>query len=503
MVFLELEVKKFRHIEEQTIKLGEMITVISGQNGTGKSSLLGWVAQACSFKGEEVTITGSKFKSQYSEVFRFCSESDYGAKYTITLKYKGEEVDGEASKTMTTRLLKPTKRGKERYRVDFDRNISGSDKRALDVPVIYLGLKRLIPLATERSVSLELNELSQEESKNFSKLSKGILIAPEQKINHEGIKSTNKSMLAMKTETYSHLGNSAGQDNLGQIIAAILSFKRLNKDFKGNKKGGLLLIDEIDATLYAASQIKLVDELYKFAKKEGVQVIFTTHSLEILDHLSKKLDSQTKLNFLEIKDGLIKNTLDPSIQFLRNKIKVQIGKSDTAEKIHILCEDSVANMWCKNLIKGTQYKSMVEVSDGPFPEGTIALMAQSKNPAFKDIVFVLDGDCRDKYQKKSLPQTLFLPSDNAPESVMHKFLNGLSDSDSFWNDEENFTRQTCLLGHDNNNNYKKWIKDENFKSFFGRGYSKLFDRWQEGNREAVIKFQKDFEEMVRGRQGCD
>ena len=52
-------------------------------------------------------------------------------------------------------------------------------------------------------------------------------------------------------------------------------------------KGGILLIDELDATLYGFSQTKLVDYLWKAAKDYKIQIVFTTHSPIILKCVNK------------------------------------------------------------------------------------------------------------------------------------------------------------------------------------------------------------------------
>ena len=166
MKLLKLYVENFRHVKNQTIEFGENLTVICGQNSTGKSSLLGWIAQSCNFKGKTKTIAGREFKSRYSEIFRFCKENDYSKKYIISLIYQDVDLE-EKVKKMTTRYLQETEGGSERYKVDFDRNIKESDQRALDFPVIYLGLKRLIPLATEKNISQKNIELTKEEIDSF------------------------------------------------------------------------------------------------------------------------------------------------------------------------------------------------------------------------------------------------------------------------------------------------------------------------------------------------
>ena len=59
MILQSLKMEKFRHINNASVNFGENITVVSGQNGTGKSSVLGWIAQLCDYKGEHKRI---KFK---------------------------------------------------------------------------------------------------------------------------------------------------------------------------------------------------------------------------------------------------------------------------------------------------------------------------------------------------------------------------------------------------------------------------------------------------------
>ena len=56
-------------------------------------------------------------------------------------------------------------------------------------------------------------------------------------------------------------------------------------------KGGILLIDELDASLFPAAQIKLVEKLYKKSLELNLQIFYTTHSLEVLSETKNKPDS--------------------------------------------------------------------------------------------------------------------------------------------------------------------------------------------------------------------
>lgn len=485
MKFTKLEIHSFRHISKQTIEIGNVMTAIAGQNGTGKSTLLGWIAQASDFKMKNKTLLDTPYKSKYSEIFRFCPEKDYNKSYNVSIYYKDSLL--EESKKMTTRLIET----ENRYRVDFD-----GRGTAIDFPVIYLGLKRLIPLATEKTITLQDLDLISADKNQFAKLSKEILYLTRDIIEAEFVKSPNKQIFAMKTNDYGHLGNSAGQDNLGQIISSILSFGRLKSELKENYKGGLLLIDEIDATLYAGSQIKLVDKLFGLAKNLNVQIVFTTHSIEILEHLSNKTGEETKINFLKWNNKNAVNEVNPNIELLKNIIKVQTGQAKRIEKIQFICEDIVAEQWSRNLLNGTDLKLKVEIIKGPFPDGTLIEMANSKHPIFKTTNFILDGDARLNHQNRKNNRIAFLPGQYKPEKVFFDFVFALDDNDDFWDSDNNFTHQTCF-GNFADKNHKRWFNDLSNQIYFGKGNCRLFNRWKRDNKEAISKFIEELNSIVK------
>lgn len=493
MKLKSLKIEDFRHIQAETITFGDKLTVISGQNGTGKSSILGWVAQLCDFKKRNRRLNDLPFKEDFQNVFRFCPTNDYSKNYKVIFEY--EEEDGTISnKTVTTRFQKETDKTPSRYRTDID----GRGK-TLDTPIIYLGLKRLIPLATEKKISVKSKPIPSTYQKRFSSLSKEILILIDDKISPEGIKSSNKDLLAMKTANYGHLGNSAGQDNIGQIISSILSFDQLKKDLGDQYQGGILLIDELDATLYAGSQINLINRMYRLAESLNIQIIFTTHSLEIIENLEGKLGLDTTINHLLTLDGKVKNILNPTYEYVYNKIKNQTSQEDKIKKRKFICEDEVAKYWIKNLILGTELKSQMEVEEGPFSDGSIVKMAESKHSLFKDVGFILDGDIRKKFaNKKDPPKTVFLPGEARPETVLYEFVKSLSDTDSIWDDAKNFTKQTCFGSYQESSkgSHKRWFQDDTNKRFFGRGYAKLLKRWKDENEEAKNLFLDQLRQQI-------
>lgn len=85
-------------------------------------------------------------------------------------------------------------------------------------------------------------------------------------------------------DNYNHESVSAGEDNAGQIIMALLSFKKRLKAEYADYKGGLLLIDEADAGLFPTAQINLLKIFERECRKLNLQVIMTSHSPVMIEY---------------------------------------------------------------------------------------------------------------------------------------------------------------------------------------------------------------------------
>lgn len=121
-----------------------------------------------------------------------------------------------------------------------------------------------------------------------------ILIAQTPISSATTITSKNKQSIGVSTELYDWNQNSMGQDNLGKIILALFSFKRLHDKYPRQYKGGILAIDEMDATMYPASQVELLKVLRKYASKLNLQILFTTHSMSLLKAMDDLVQEVTK-----------------------------------------------------------------------------------------------------------------------------------------------------------------------------------------------------------------
>ena len=121
------------------------------------------------------------------------------------------------------------------------------------------------------------------------------------------------------------LSQSIGQDNIGNIISALVDIYLLSKE--SDYKGALLCIDEIDVSLHPDTQIRLFELLKKLSNDISLQVIVSTHSLTILKESLK----QERKNPEDFKVVYLKN---PSMPIIASFKSYELLKSDMFNKIN-------------------------------------------------------------------------------------------------------------------------------------------------------------------------
>lgn len=82
------------------------------------------------------------------------------------------------------------------------------------------------------------------------------------------------------------LSQSIGQDNIGNIISALVDIYILSKQPGYN--GALLCIDEIDVSLHPDTQIKMLNLFDLLASDLSIQFVLSTHSLTMLKEIIQK-----------------------------------------------------------------------------------------------------------------------------------------------------------------------------------------------------------------------
>ena len=91
---LGIRIKSFRSLKEQSLILGEHVTVLSGRNGTMKTSLMGLLAHP--FSSEAKDAFGNDLKTPLQQVFKLSpnfDKEDYF--YDMRLRTGDEEILSE------------------------------------------------------------------------------------------------------------------------------------------------------------------------------------------------------------------------------------------------------------------------------------------------------------------------------------------------------------------------------------------------------------------------
>lgn len=501
MIIKKVEIEKFRGIRNTTFNMGEILTIIAGQNGAMKSTLLGIISQPFSMRSKDEfakqkTLDGYAFESKFSDKFKWSKKYDIPGEHKWKIFIENRDI---YSKEYFEAISAPRKEGDKEEQI---RIISTEGKKLgasyIKCPVIYLSLKRVVPLGEEHNEKLA-NILTEEESSFFIENHKHILSILDEIEDVSSFQSSNKRSLLANTSFYDYSVNSAGQDNIGKIISAILSFKRLKEAFPEEYKGGLLLIDEVDATLFPCAQKKLMEFLRAQGNKLGLQIIVTTHSYNILKQVkSKEFIYNTKILYLKKQGDNVICHEDPSLEEIEADLNIKVVEEVASDKkIRVYCEDAEAACFIENILTTKQRKAIQLMKKITFGCNNLLELTRKKVPEFCDNIIVLDGDTTSKNKNSNY---CILPGNGkSPEHLMYTFLCKLREDDAFWGTELGaYDKQKCFRDYSvypkDREDAKKWFNSQ--IPFWGNNGKKLFERWKGENLQLVEDFQLKFNKAL-------
>ena len=443
----KLIIEKFRALNNVELEFGDYITVVCGKNGTSKSSILGIAAQIFSFEKDYVKnenlsfrqIAGGVFKSQYSEHFRISDTFDVPGSMTINI-----ELDEGYTNKAATAKLELMKRGKSSRPVVRNNSTAiGNTSRNFTHPVIFLSLKRLYPIA-DRDYKISDFDYLQEHKQDFIGLTNELLNRSSSHATGTG--GTISSAVA-HGENYDQESVSAGEDNAGQIILALMSFRKLKEEYP-DYKGGLLLIDEADAGLFPTAQVNLLKMLDRECKNLNLQVVMTSHSPVLIEYAfeqSQKFRRKYKTVYLSDTFGKIQVMQDWSWAQISADIntKTIVTTSGTSlPKVNIYFEDKEAADFFAALISRQPVKQFTT----PLPEITLGCsnylqLIQKKISEFSERSIVcLDADQAKHIEGKNFKTIVLLPGSLPPDQLIFEYLYNLPADHTFWKNDLLFTR---------------------------------------------------------------
>lgn len=533
---VELRIDAFRRFGKTSIAFGDEITLIAGQNGTSKSTLLGMLAQPFSFgvvRGktagkadssrytanyhglklhEHVDMTGKPFMYDCDDVFRLSREFDFGKQYTYETVL---EVHADATLDLPNNaLLTKSRHRRTAKSISGMRFVTGpgasheSGEGNFPHPVIYLGLSRLWPLA-DTSCRFPSDPLPKADREWYVKQYNELLCLDEHgnsaKFMDTAIK---RRFITPESSNYDGESCSAGQDNLSQLLTAILSFRSLKKRLGKQYRGGLLLIDELDATLHALAQDRLLALLCNVSKELGLQVVATTHSLRLLEKAYQSaLQKHIKVLNLANKDGAVVIEDFQTFQEISDHLKVvsTLPSQKKAKRVSVLFEDAEGRFLFQQIC-GTKLRDFISaINPNSLGAGYLKNFADISImlPELNDVIFVPDGD-----MSKTWPDppknTVFLPGEERPETLVFKHLFDLKEADPFWKKAgTTYTRQVAIVAPGGGStikkgNEKRWVKKwyREQSPHWGRGNNKVFKSWIASHKPECLEFCTRFIELI-------
>lgn len=535
MIIKSIEVEKFRSISEISFELGKKLTAIAGRNATQKTTLLGMLGQPFTISKESPlfgcsTVGGYNFKSQFKEKFKLSInyEPIGSHKWTLNFHNKGYYKDNK----ITMHSIARKQKGKPDEIRFWNAESKSKGAGYVQLPVYYLSLSRLVPIGESKKTTPLTMDLSPKEIEYCIKAYREIL-SINQSLHNATVsveKGTGKQVYAgVNDGIHDIFTNSAGEGNISKIILAVLSFKRLKEKYNKQYKGGILLIDELDATLYGFSQKKLLKYLLKSAKDFKLQIVFTTHSPIVLNEMYRLQKDEIK------KSGIKSNqySYDNAIVYLTPCYKEDGSRMIKAEnitgstrlneiisdinlmphlnskKVNAYFEDEVAMSFSKYLLKRLctinfeNYIHFIDVNLG----WTNYLQLYKKNiPEFRNSIINLDADVlgkREYISERSVVEQsnniLFLPIEI--EKDLFSFLKNHSNFNRFAADYSivpTLSYDVCFndwpleIGEYKTEDFKKWYK---YITEIQGGSEPLFKCWFDLNEDSGKTYIKKFIEI--------
>jgi AAA15 family ATPase/GTPase len=536
MIIREIHIEKFRAFRKVSFKLGRLVTAIAGRNATQKTTVLGMIGQPFSITQENnpmfgcKTIDGYDFKSQFGEKFKFSSREQAGEhQWKLDLYDNIYNHDGEAKSYFTAESIsRDKKKGKLRIWNAEDKSHKAG-YGFVQIPVYYLSLSRLYPIGEVSNTKPLDMKLSSEENEYCLLHYKEILHIMDVKGTPSmgvEVKNTKQKFAGIIDEKHDIFTNSAGEGNITRILLAMCSFKRLKENYSNNYKGGILLIDELDAAVYPYSQKKLVEYLFKTAHEFNVQIIFTTHSPIVLESLITSQHRRQKDSNRDLYDGsIIYLEPDPnqigqirasninSIREFRRCINdMDLTPTMPDTQLHVYFEDTVAESLAEYLLKkyNINYDHYFKFQE--LTLGWTQYVTLLERNAFRiyDSLILLDADVPSKkdYSKhknvlENTGNVVFLPL--LVEEGLFKLLRDSNNYKIFQEKflkNSSFTHQICFRERPHDFEYYK--KKKNNTKFFKEWFEYvekivnrtiLFDFWFSLNKRVANKFIEDFCEV--------
>ena len=444
-----INIKHFKKLKALNLSFSPTINVISGANGTCKTSLLYMISnsfqepklesnQALKIIRKINEIFNPKIETitKGDKTFNDPAHGTTGVMYNVN--YNNKQTLGFRRHNSRKPSLHPRYAVKPQYSADTKESLPS-------IPVIYLSLFRLIPFGelqdniktSNSNINLPENYLS-DLNKYYKELTR-IEVSDVKVQNVGSMKKRND--FTSKNEGVDSNTISAGEDNIRIILNAIYSLKFYYEEASNKETDSIksiLIIDEFDATLHPSMQIKLMQIIMDFSLNYKIQVFFTTHSLYLIEYLIK-----AKQNIIYLIDQVdsVTQLAEPDVYKIQMHLEEKTSFNLYSGKcIPVLTEDKEAREFLGvifNYLKSTDSNFGKIVSYFHLVQTNIG--SEIIENLFKDkfmkkttinCIGIIDGD----HNSNIINNIISLLGRDNPEQVVFKYLENLDDK--FWNSND-------------------------------------------------------------------
>lgn len=510
-----IHIEDFRTLKDKYIPLGDNITLISGKNGTMKTSLLGLIAHPFSSKNDAKDVFGDELKTPHSNVFKLSLDKDTGEyKYFIHAKTIN---DDEFYEPVRMYLRKNEKR--HRVTVGKDNSV-GLGNFYLNTS--YVNFKRLYPMIETTATEQDKSIIVPKDMVDF--ISDGHMKIMNRNVYSDAVpiaemKGHVKSTFGPNGQYYDFSSMSSGEDNLGHILSRMYAFQANKYNEHDEQLNGIFCIDELEAGLHPVAQEKLFEFIFSWSKKYNIQVVATTHSLYLIQYaLSKRninhnFERRIQVNMISTALASNRNyNIIPNPDYKQAYKELTFKSIEELEdgyKINVLCEDDVAEHFMKRIVRKKSINDRLNYLSGITNDennsGTSwkSLKALVTNGAelVKESIIVFDADVPKSISSNKV-RLLWLPSKyNLPvEKEIVKFIYDLNDDNDFFDKfkhekeaflSEFYSAQLTMLDEVskiqecNTDKFKKWAKNR-------PDFNKIVTYYGSLKFDYITEFRKDF-----------
>lgn len=533
MVINSIEIEKFRAMENLELKIGQRLTAIAGRNATMKSTVLGMLGQPFSIsKGNPLfgckSIDGYNFKSQFQDKFHLSEVHDTIGSHIWTLHLCNQSYCGKDY--MKIKSIARKQKGKPDSIRFWNAESRAKGAGYIQLPVLFLSLSRLYPIGESGKTTSLTADFTEEEEKWYVEQYKKILSI--QSVYNPKVELEKKDskiiFTGLSDDTHDVFTSSAGEGNIGRILLAVMSFKRLKETFGNDYKAGILLIDELDATLYGYAQKQLIRFLYSAAKEYKIQIIFTTHSPLILKEMNNLQREEIIRKRIDVSNSAYKyeceiidlypkysdegvrmidgENIHKATELTKVIDKIYMRSTIVDQNVNVYLEDERAQSLVKfifskyAMIDLRNYTNFVDVDLG---WTNYVQLHQKGIGEFRTSLIILDCDVQSikdakealRYIKENASNILFLPVD--VEAGLFEFLR----NHAIYNEFQSVLEKSNIY-FDYDSCFNNWVNDkystQEYKNWFK--YLELsignieivYDFWCKKNKEKCLDFLNGF-----------